>query len=87
MSKISLKKEAKIKEETLRLLYDKYPEFNYTNTISYEILRNNEFVLRLLNELMKEGLVSFIEEKGGRGIRKKWRLKEGVFEKYKELLS
>ena len=87
VSKISLKKEAKIKEETLRLLYDKYPKFNYTNTISYEILRNNEFVLRLLNELMKEGLVSFIEEKGGRGIRKKWCLKNDVFEKYKELLS
>jgi len=87
VSKISFKNEARIKEDVLRFLYDKYPEFHYTSVVSYEILRSNEFVLRLLNELMKEGLVSFIEEKGGRGIRKKWRLKERVFEKYKELLS
>ncbi|MBI2106795.1 hypothetical protein HYT57_02315 [Candidatus Woesearchaeota archaeon] len=86
MSKISLKKEARIKEDILRLLYDKYPEFHYTSVVSYETLRNNEFILRLLNELTKEGLVSFIDEKGGRGIRKKWCLKKEVFEKYKELL-
>lgn len=81
-----MKKEARIKEDILRLLYDRYPGFHYTNVVSYEILRNNEFVLRLLDELMKEGLVSFIDEKGGRGIRRKWSLKKEVFERYKELL-
>ena len=86
MSKISFENESRIKEEILRLLYDNYPKFHYTNTISYEILRNNEFFLRLLNELMKEELVSFIDEKGGRGMRKKWCLKNDAFEKYKELL-
>lgn len=86
MSKISLEKEARIKEEILRFLYDNHPKFHYTNSISYEILRNNEFVLRLLNELMKDDLVSFIHEKGGRGMRKKWGLKNEAFEKYKELL-
>ncbi len=86
MSKISLEKEARIKEEILRILYDSYPKFYYTSSISYEVLRNNEFVLRLMNEMMKGGLVSFICERGGRGMRKKWCLKNDVFEKYKELL-
>lgn len=86
MSKISLKKEARIKEDVLRFLYDKYPEFHYTNVVSYEILRNNEFVLRLLKELSNDGLVSSMGEKGGRGLRKKWCLKKEVFEKYKEML-
>jgi len=86
VSKISLEKEARIKEEILRFLYDNYPKFHYTNNISYEVLRNNGFVLRLMSEMMEGGIVHFIEEKGGRGVRKKWGLKNEVFEKYKELL-
>lgn len=81
-----MEKEKRIKEEILRFFYDNYPQFHYTNSIAYETLRNNEFVLRLLEELMKDELVYFIVEKGGRGIRKKWGLKDDVFRKYKELV-
>ena len=86
MSKIGEKKESRIKEEILRFLYDEYPAFHFTNRISYEIIRDNEFILKLMRGMLNEGLVISMKDKGGRGERVKWKLKEEVFNKYKELL-
>jgi len=86
VSKIGKEKEGRIKEEILRFLYDEYPSFHYTSGIAYEMLRDNEFVLRLMKEMLKDGIVSSFDDKGGRGARKKWKLREEVFSKYKELL-
>jgi len=86
MSKIGANKRDKIKEEILRFLYDEYPAFHFTNKISYELARNNEFVLGLMKEMVKNELVSFMKDKGGRGERVKWKLKEEVYQKYKELV-
>jgi len=86
VSKIGKEKEGRIKEDILRFLYDEYPSFHYTNAIAYEVLRDNEFVLRLMRDMLKEDLVSSFNDKGGRGVRKKWKLREEAFKKYKELL-
>ncbi len=86
MSRIGKNKGDRIKEEILRFLYDEYPSFHFTNRISYEVIRDNEFVLKLMREMRKEELVISMDDKGGRGERKKWKLEEEVFNKYKELL-
>ncbi len=87
MSKISDNKIEKIKEEVLRVLYENYPEFKYTYQISDNLLRNDEFILRLLIDLKKLNLVMNIEESKGNKIKKKWSLTNIAYDKYKELLS
>ena len=87
MSKISLNKIERIKEEILRSLYESYPEFKYTYQISDAVLRDDEFVLDLLKELKKLNLVTSLEESKGNNIKRKWSLTNLTYEKYKELLN
>ena len=87
MSKISQEKIEKLKEEVLRVLYEEYPQFKYTYQVSDIMLRDNEFILTLLNDLKKMNLVINIEESKGKNIKKKWSLTNAAYEKYKELLN
>jgi hypothetical protein len=85
MSKLSFVKKERIKEEVLRAIYENYPNFLYTYQIAENIIRDDEFVLNLLNELKSKSLVYCIEETTGSNIKRKWGLKKEVYEKYKEL--
>jgi len=87
MSKVSNEKKEKIKEEILRIVYENYPSFLYTFQIADNIIRDDEFILSLLNELKNKNLVHCIQETKGFNIKRKWGLKREVYEKYKELLN
>jgi len=89
MSKISSYKADKIKEDILSILYENSPLSLHTNVIAKEIARDNEFVLRLLNELKEKELVKSVES-SNRGKpylkRKKWALTDGAYSAYKGLI-
>lgn len=85
MSKLSKDKENKIKEQILEILYNNFPKMFYTKELADEVIRKDEFVLRLLIELKKNNLLNSYEEKKGRGIRKKWSMLKEVYEEYKKL--
>ncbi len=88
MTRISKKREDKIKEEILGLLYENIKGLS-TYKISEEILRDDEFVLRLLNEMQGKGIVKQVKKttKGEEYKTKKmWGLSKEAFEAYKGLL-
>ena len=88
MSKISQEKEARIKEEILSLLFHSSPHALYTVFISKDIVRDEEFVKRLLLELEKAGLVTAVRKspKGKDYSRRlRWRLTERAYQAYKEV--
>ncbi len=87
MSKISDKLIEKIKEEVLRTLYDSYPEFKYTYQVSEVLLRDDQFILKLLKDMQKTNLVSSFEETEGKNIKRKWSLSNEAYKKYKEILG
>jgi len=89
MSKISQKKVEKIKEDILSVLFDAGIRGMFTKQISDEIARNDEFVLKLLNELEKQKIVKQMRKtkKGTEFIRRKqWTLTTKAYEAYKDLL-
>jgi len=85
MSKVSNEKREKLKEELLRIIYENYPGFLYTYQVAEFLIRDDEFVLDLLNELKNKNLIMCLEETSGDNIKRKWGLKKEVYEKYKEL--
>ena len=87
MSKISQEKIERIKEDILRILYENYPGFMYTNDVADAVVRDNEFTLSLLKELKKNNLLMNIEQSKGIKIKRRWTLTKITHEKYKELLS
>ncbi len=85
MSKISLVKKEKLKEEILRVFYENYPIFLYTYHIAENLIRDDEFILNLLKELKNKNLIICLEESSGRNIKRKWSLKKEVYDTYKNL--
>ena len=85
MSKISEDKEKRIKEEVLRLLYEKYPKMLYTLEVANELIRDDEFILRLMKELNKNNLINNLEENKGKKIKRKWGLNKDIYQEYKNL--
>lgn len=85
MSKICKEKEAKIKEQILELLYNNFPKMFFSKEVADELIRKDEFVLRLMLELKRDNLVINYEEKKGRGLRRKWGMSKDVYEEYKKL--
>jgi len=85
MSLISDKKKDRIKEDIIRELYENYPGFLYTEKISENIIRDNEFTLSLLNELKKNKVVNILNETKGDKVKRKWQLNEEAFDAYKRL--
>jgi predicted transcriptional regulator len=88
MPKISEKKINKIKEEILFALFESSMKPLFTSQIAEKIIRDEEFTLRLLKELKKDGLVEEINKNpDGKQYsrRKRWLLKPKVYSAYKNL--
>jgi hypothetical protein len=83
MSKISEKKRDKIKGEILRVLYESFPNYLFTNKIADDIARNNEFVLKLLNEMEEVKWV----KKNKKIARTKWGLTLEIYNQYEEMIN
>jgi len=79
-------KRDKIFEQILSYLYHSFPKTPFTAEIAREIIRDEEFVKRLLFELESKGLIVAIRKnnKGEPFTRRlKWRLSSRVYEVYK----
>ena len=85
MSMISEFKKEKIKEEILRVLYENFPKMRWTFEIAEEILRDDEFCLKLLFDLKSKKLVNLSEEGKGGKVKRRWGMVKDVYEEYKKL--
>ena len=88
MSKLSEKKIKKIKEHILSILYDNHFDPQYTSNIAEELIRDEEFTLKILLELKKKGFVKEINKNSdGKTYlsRKKWILQSKIYDQYKSL--
>ncbi|MBS3150579.1 hypothetical protein J4425_02125 [Candidatus Woesearchaeota archaeon] len=83
MSKISEKKKDKIKGEILGVLYEHFPKMIFTNKIADEIARNNEFVLKLLNEMEELKWI----KKNKRIARTSWGLTLEIYNQYEKMAN
>lgn len=87
MPLISKEKKDKISEQILHYLFTISPESTFTNKISQEIARDEEFTKSILLELKQKNLVVEVNKNGnGRPYlkRQRWRLPSSVFEAYKQ---
>lgn len=84
--KISEKKMEKISEQILSYLFSINPKAIYTSHVAEEIVRDEEFVKRLLLELKKKGFVIEIK-KNSKGMsylrRSRWKLSGVAYMAYK----
>jgi hypothetical protein len=88
MPQISQKKEDKIKENILTLLFQNSPKALFTAHISEELARDEEYIKKLLENLETKKLIIPIK-KNSEGIdykiRTRWRLSERAYQTYKTL--
>ena len=84
--KISEKNKQKISEQILAYLYSITPRAVFTVQIARELVRDEEFVKRLLIDLKGKGFVADIN-KNSKGItylkRKRWKLSDKAYSAYK----
>jgi hypothetical protein len=88
MTRLSKKREERIKEDILSVLYENITGLS-TYRIGEEILRDDEFTLRLLEEMRQRGLVKNVTKSiNGNDFKTKkmWALTREAFEAYKGLL-
>ena len=84
--KLSQEKKDKISEQILAFLYRSFPSQPFTADIAKEMARDEEFIKRLMFELLEKDLVSVIRKnnKGEAFTRRlKWRLSNKVYDLYK----
>ncbi len=85
--RISDKKKEKIFEQILAVLYSNNLKPLFTYEVAQEIARDEEFIKRLLLELLNKKLVSKID-KNPKGIpyirRARWKLTNIIYQTYKE---
>ena len=90
MPKISTRNIKKIKEHILEILFENHFNPLFTSEIASEIIRDEEFTLKLLNELKSKKFVSDIT-KNQKGIkyliRRRWVLNSKIYSKYSTLSS
>ncbi len=83
---ISVKNKQKISEQILAYLYSINPRAVFTVKIAQELVRDEEFVKRLLIDLKKKGFVIDIN-KNSKGItylkRIRWKLSDKAYSAYK----
>lgn len=85
--RISQKKQDKIAEQILNILYHIFPKSLFTSQIAQETARDEEFVLKLLKDLETKKLaVSINKNQNGKEFRrrKKWRISNQAYEVYKQ---
>jgi len=83
MSRISKEGFKKIAEQALGILYDSFPVPLSTRKVAEEIIRDNEFTLKVLEFLEKQGLVTRMKE-GKTGLLEKtvlWKISNRAREK------
>ena len=84
--RISQDKKNRIIEQILSFLYNSFPKEPFTAEIARELVRDEEFIKRLLFELKEKGLVvPIVKNKKGEPFsrRLRWRLSNQVYEFYK----
>lgn len=84
--KLSNDKKDKIKEQILSYLFHSFPDEPFTAQIAKEIIRDEEFVKRILFELKEKGfIVAIRKNKNGAAFsrRVRWRLSNQVYDIYK----
>ena len=85
--KISDLKKDKISEQILALLYSNYPKLLFTSHVASEIIRDEEFIKKLLLNLLKKGFVAEIKRNSKGAIylrRSRWTLSDRTYEAYKK---
>ncbi len=89
MSKLSQNKINKIKEEIISLLYNNNLKPMFTNEIANHLIRDEEFIKRILLELKKEGIIKeVIKSHKGTTYRRwrRWALFQKTYDAYNKLL-
>lgn len=84
--KISKEKKDRIAEQILLFLFHSFPREPFTAEIAKEIVRDEEFIKKILFELKEKNLiVSIRKNKKGEPFsrRLKWRLTNQVYEIYR----
>ena len=88
MPKLSEDKIKRIKEELLSVLFDQSPKPILTSHLAREIIRDEEFTLKLLKDLKQAKLIKEIK-KNSQGkeylSRRRWILTKEVYSQYKDL--
>lgn len=88
MPKISKQKIEKISEQILSHLYSIFPKQIFTSDIARELARDEEFIKKILQDLMKNELVIKID-KNQQGFqytkRLRWRISNKAYNIYKKL--
>lgn len=83
--RLSQIKKDKIAEQILSFLYHSFPNQPFTAEIAREIIRDEEFIKRLLFQLKDKGLIIPIR-KNSKGVlfsrRLRWRLSNKVYDVY-----
>ena len=88
MPKISSRKEEKIKEAILHLLFQESPKALFTCKVAQELARDEEYMKKLLSELeIKNFVVSIKKNSKGQDYsrRIRWRLHSTVYDAYKKI--
>lgn len=86
--KISQQKQEKIKESILFFLFNNSPKSFFTSEIGKETARDEEFIKKLLEEMLKQNLVVAIKKNPkGKQYEKRirWRISPKIYETYKKL--
>ena len=90
MPRISQEKQNKIAEQIISLLYSSFPKTLFISSIAQEIARDEEFVKKLMEDLLKKNLVTKID-KNPAGFnysrRSRWRLSTRAQQIYSSKLS
>lgn len=89
MSKLSQDKINKIKEEIISLLYNNNLKPMFTNEVANPLIRDEEFIKRILLELKKEGIIKEIikSQKGTTYHRwRRWALTQKTYDAYNNLI-
>lgn len=84
--KISKEKKDRIAEQILLFLYHSFPKEPFTAEIAREIVRDEEFIKKILFELKEKNfIVSIRKNKKGEPFsrRLKWRLTNQVYDIYR----
>jgi DNA-binding IclR family transcriptional regulator len=81
LPRISERLFTRVGEELLRVLYEHYPKSLSTHEISWEVARDDEFCLRVLQFLESNRLVS---RKKNSEKPRLWRLSEEAWKRYDE---
>ncbi len=85
MSKISENKKELLQREILGILYQNYPKMFFTNELSDMMVRDDEFVLDLLNSLRKKRLVKCLENGRSGKVKRKWGMSKEIHQRYKKI--